>query len=350
MENLTGRYSDRVELVGCADVIPDRAADAATEFGLRRVYSSVEELLGDSGIDAVLNLTVPAAHYEMSRAAVDAGKHVYAEKPLTVTLDDGRHLLEAARTQNVRVGCAPDTFLGGGLQTCRRLLDEGAIGTPVAATAFFGSRGPEMWHPSPGFFYKAGGGPMFDLGPYYLTALVSLLGPIRRVSGSTRISFPERTIGTATSIDESLRGTQIQVEVPTHIAGTMDFHNGVIASVITSFDMWGHNLPLMEIYGSEGTLSVPDPNTFGGEVRLLRPDSQEWEPVVLSHGHTDDCRGLGLADMAAAIANGTEHRASGQLAYHVLEAMHGFHIASDEGMAYAMRSTCARPEPLPADG
>ncbi len=163
----------------------------------------------------------------------------------------------------MRVGCAPDTFLGGGLQTCRKLIDDGVIGVPVAATAFMASHGPEAWHPNPDFFYKVGGGPMFDMGPYYLTALVHLLGPVRRVTGSTRISFPERI---ATS--QALNGHRIPVEVPTHVAGVLDFASGAVATLITSFDVWAHNLPRIEIYGSEGTLSVPDPNTFGGPVKV----------------------------------------------------------------------------------
>ena len=221
LENLTGVFSDRVEVAGCADLLPDRAVAAMKEYGLARAYGSVDELLGDPDIDLVLNLTIPAVHNDVSRAAVAAGKHVHGEKPLTITMDEARELLAAADAAGVRVGCAPDTFLGGGLQTCRKLIDDGAVGTPVSATAFMAGHGPESWHPSPVFYYKTGGGPMFDMGPYYLTALVSLIGPIRSVSGSTRISFPERTIGTAESIDEELRGTTISVDVPTLVAGTI---------------------------------------------------------------------------------------------------------------------------------
>jgi predicted dehydrogenase len=344
LKNLTGMFAGRVEVLGCADMIEGRAEAVAAEHGLPRAYGSVDELLSDSDIDLVLNLTIPAAHHAVSRAVVDAGKHVYGEKPLSVTLKDGKDLLKAAGRAGVRVGSAPDTFLGGGLQTCRKLIEDGVIGTPVAATAFMAGHGPESWHPNPEFYYKTGGGPMFDMGPYYLTALVSLVGPIRRVSGSTRVSFPERTIGS-----EPLRGDTITVDVPTHIAGTIDFANGAIGTIITSFDVWGANLPRIEIYGSDGSLSVPDPNSFGGEVRVLSEGEKEWTSVPLSHGHDDNSRGIGVVEMAAAIGEARPHRASGELAMHVLEAMHGFHIASDSGRAYDMTSPCTKPEPLPSD-
>ncbi len=192
------------------------------------------------------------------------------------------------------MGSAPDTFLGGGLQTCRKLIDEGAIGEPVAAVAFMTGHGPEGWHPDPEFFYRPGAGPMFDMGPYYLTALVSLLGPIVRVTGSTRISFPERTIGSGPK-----QGQKIVVETPTHVAGVLDFAGGAVATIITSFDVWAANLPCIEIYGSEGSLSVPDPNTFGGPVRIRLAGDKEWREVPLTHGFTENSRGLGVADMAS---------------------------------------------------
>ncbi len=343
LDNLTNMFSERVEVAGCADAIADRATEAARAYGLPRAYGSVNDLLGDPDIDLVLNLTIPAAHFEVSRAAVDAGKHVYSEKPLTVTTEDARDLLAAAGDAGTRVGCAPDTFLGGGLQTCRKLIDDGVIGRPVAAAAFMAGHGPEDWHPNPEFFYKTGGGPMFDMGPYYLTALASLVGPVARVSGSTRISFPKRTIGTSTTIDKALRGTTISVDVPTHIAGTIDFANGAVGTIVTSFDIWGANLPRIEIYGSEGSLSVPDPNDFGGEVRVLRAGQSEWTAVPLTHGHTEDSRGIGVAEMAAASGEGRPHRASGEVAAHVLEVMHGFHIASDSGRAYEPTTSCEIP-------
>jgi predicted dehydrogenase len=265
---------------------------------------------------------------------------VHSEKPLAVTREDGRRILAAASEKGVLVGCAPDTFLGGGLQTCRKLVDDGAIGVPVAATAFMTGRGPESWHPDPEFFYQPGAGPMFDMGPYYLTALVNLLGPVRRLTGSARISFPERLI-----TSQPHQGTTIQVRTPTHFAGVMDF-DGAVGTIITSFDIWAANLPRIEVYGSEGSLSVPDPNTFGGTVRIWRPEDGQWRNVPLTH-NAEVGRGIGVADMAYALTCGRPHRASGELAYHVLDLMHAFEEASCAGAYVEIQSTGSRPAPLP---
>ena len=334
------RTFEILDVVAVADLVPERARARAEEFGVPRACTT-EELLADPEIDLVVNLTIPKAHAEVALAALEAGKHVYNEKPLAIRREDGRQLVETARARGLLVGCAPDTFLGGGLQTCRRLIDEGAIGEPVAATAFMMSHGHESWHPDPAFYYQAGGGPMFDMGPYYLTALVTLIGPVRRVTGSARITFPERTI-----TSQPKYGQKIQVEVPTHVAGIMDFASGAIGSIITSFDVWAAQLPWIEIYGTEGTLSVPDPNTFGGPVRLRKAGEKEWVEVPLTHGYTTNMRGLGVADMAEAIRSGRPHRANGDLAYHVLDIMEAFHDASREGRHVELASTCARPEPL----
>ena len=330
-----------LEIVACADQLPERAEARAAEFGVPRALS-VNELLADPEIELVLNLTIPKAHGEVGLRALDAGKSVYNEKPLAVTREEGRRLLETAKQNRVRVGAAPDTFLGGGIQSCVELIDQGAIGTPVAAVAFLAGHGHESWHPDPAFYYQVGGGPMFDMGPYYLTALIALLGPIRRATGSARVSFPERTI-----TSKPKNGEKITVEVPTHVAGVLDFAQGAVASIITSFDVWGHNLPRIEIYGSEGSLSVPDPNTFGGPVLVRAAAEKEWREVPVTRPHTDNSRSLGLADMAEAMRTGRPHRASGELAYHVLDAMHAFHDASTTGRHVELASTCPRPEPLP---
>jgi predicted dehydrogenase len=240
------------------------------------------------------------------------------------------------------VGGAPDTFLGGGIQTCRKLIDDGWVGKPIASTAFMTCHGHESWHPDPEFYYQYGGGPMFDMGPYYLTALINLMGPVSRVTGSTRITFDKRTITSAPK-----NGKEIVVEVPTHVAGVLDFTNGAIGTIITSFDVWHAELPRIEIYGTEGTLSVPDPNTFGGPVLLRRYDQKEWKEIPLSHEYSENSRGIGLADMAIALQTGRKHRASGELAFHVLDIMQGIHDASDQGIHYSPISTCERPEALP---
>ena len=336
-----GKKWDILNIVACADIDLARAQAQAAKYGIPTACG-VAELLADPSIDIVINLTVPAAHAEVALAALAAGKSVYNEKPLALDREQAKQMLDLAREKGLRVGCAPDTFLGGGLQTCRKLIDEGVIGEPIGASAFMMSHGPEGWHPNPEFFYQPGAGPMFDMGPYYLTALTSLLGPVRRVTGSTRVSFPERVIGSA-----PLRGQVIKVNTPTHIIGVLDFTAGAIATIVTSFDVWSSELPRMEIYGSKGTLSLPDPNTFGGPVRVRLAGEQSWSEVPIAHGYTENSRGLGVADMADAIRTGRTHRANGELAYHVLDLMHTIHDASREGRHIDMTSSCARPEPLP---
>ncbi|HEX7066044.1 MAG TPA: Gfo/Idh/MocA family oxidoreductase [Bacillales bacterium] len=332
-----------LEVVACADLDLQRAKDKAEEFGIQKAYT-VDELLADRDIQMVINLTIPAAHGQVCLQALEAGKHVYVEKPLSISLEDGKKILHMAEEKGLLAGGAPDTFLGGGLQTCRKLVDDGWIGKPVAASAFMTSHGVEMWHPNPDFFYQEGGGPLFDMGPYYLTALISLIGPVKRVTGSAGISFPERTI-----TSEPNYGKTIKVNTPTHIAGVLDFENGAIGSLITSFDVWGAQLPRIEIYGETGTLSVPDPNTFGGPVQVRRQNEKEWKEVPLTHGYTSNSRGLGAADMARAILEGRPHRANVGLTYHVLELMHGFHQASREGKHYHLESTVERPKALAMD-
>ncbi|MHC4712174.1 MAG: Gfo/Idh/MocA family protein [Planctomycetota bacterium] len=329
-----------LEVVACADIIHERAVTAAEEFeGVKAV--AVEDLHGDPSIEIVVNLTPPKAHAEVAFAAIEAGKSVYNEKPLAVTREDGQKLLAAAREKGLLVACAPETFLGAGLQTCRKLIDDGWIGRPVAATAFMTTHGPESWHPDPTFFYEVGGGPMFDMGPYYLTALVNLLGPAKRVTGSAQITFPERLITSKPHF-----GTSLEVETATHIAGVIDFKGGAVGTLLTSFDVWKANLPRIEIYGTEGSLSVPDPNTFGGPVRVQRFKG-DWAEVPLTHGYAKNSRGLGIADMAYALRSGRPHRASGEMAYHVLDCMHAFHDASRNGRHHRLKSTCKRPAPLP---
>ena len=335
------RSLEILDVVACADLIRARAQARATEYGVPKAVS-VEELLNDPEIEIVLNLTVPNAHYQVAMAALEAGKSVYNEKPLAIHREEAQRMLSLATRKGLRVGCAPDTFLGAGIQTCRKLTDDGAIGEPVAATAFFANHGPEGWHPDPDFYYQPGAGPMFDMGPYYLTALVNLIGPIRRLTGSTRITFPERTI-----TSQPKQGNKIAVNTPTHLAGVLDFANGAIGTIITSFDVWAAELPRIEVYGSEGTLSVPDPNTFGGPVRLRKAGDKEWTEVPLTHGFAKNSRGIGLAEMAYAIRSGRPHRASGELAYHVLDVMHAVHDASREGRHIELTSQCQRPAPLP---
>ena len=334
---------DILEVVACADIDMARAKAKADEHGVQAY--TVDEMLNAPDIDIIINLTVPAAHAEVTLAAIANGKHVQSEKPLALTREDGQKILKAARENDVVVGCAPDTFLGGGLQTCRKLIDDGWIGAPVAASAFMLGHGPEAWHPNPDFFYKVGGGPMFDMGPYYLTALVHLLGPVKRVSGSAQISFPTR-YATSSQLPPEQFGHAIEVEIPTHVAGVMDFASGVVATLVTSFDVWSHSLPRIEIYGTHGTLSVPDPNTFRGPVRVRRAGAEDWSDIPLTHSDQVG-RGIGVADLAYAARSGRSNRASGALGYHVLDLMHAFHDSSTNGEHIELQSSVERPAPLP---
>ena len=331
---------DILNVVGCADLDFNRAQAKAAEYGIKAY--TVAELLADPAIDIVVNLTIPKAHAEVGKDVIEAGKSVYNEKPLAALRQEGRQLLDAAEKQQVLIGGAPDTFLGAGLQTCRKLIDDGLIGEPVAATAFMISHGHESWHPDPAFYYQSGGGPMFDMGPYYLTGLVSLLGPVKRVTGSTRISLPERVISS-----QPKQGTKIKVEVPTHVIGVLDFVSGPLATVITTFDAWDTQGSHLQINGTLGTLDLGDPNGFGGPVQLLRAGEKTWSDVPLSHGFSANSRGIGVADMAYALRTGSPQRANGLLAFHVLDIMHAIHDASDRGQHITLESRCERPAAFP---
>jgi predicted dehydrogenase len=345
--NISNAYAEKLralpdlELVACADLDQDRAHDLAARFEIPLVLTP-EALVEHPDVDVVLNLTVPVAHSSVTRAALRAGKHAYSEKPLALEYVDGRALLDRARGRNLRLGCAPDTFLGAGLQACRALLDAGAIGTPLAANAFFHGSGPESWHPDPRFFYQRGAGPLFDVGVYYLTALVALLGPVRRITGSARISRPRRLI-----TSQPLEGTWMDVEVPTHVAALAEHASGPVSTLVASFDVQATRYRFIEIYGTDATLSVPDPNTFGGPVQIRRNGDEEWTDMPLTHANASQSRGIGLADMVRAERSGRPHRASGDLALHVLELMEKTIAASDTGRHQQVESSCDRPAPLP---
>jgi predicted dehydrogenase len=339
LRNLTAFES--VRPIACADRIRERAEDRAREFGVLHVLT-VDEMLADDEIDIIVNLTTPDAHADIASAAIRAGKHVYNEKPLTIELEDAQQVLAWADDRHLRVGCAPDTFLGAGITTCRALIDGGAIGRPVAASAFFGCPGHELWHPDPAFYYLRGGGPVFDMGPYYLTALITLLGPVRRVCGIDRRTHEHRTI-----LSDPQRGETIPVEVPTHAAAVLEFVSGPIASVVMSFDIHPANTPMVRIYGSEATLAVPDPNMFDGPVELYEPGADAWRTVDLIGRYARNSRGLGIAEMADAIRTDRPHRASGELAMHILDIMHAIRTSSETRAHVDLRTTCGRPLPLP---
>lgn len=342
LKNLTGVFGKIVDLKACADLVPERMEEKARQYNIKAM--TTEELLADAEIEMVLNLTVPKVHRDVNCRILNAGKHAYCEKPLAINLKDGKDTLALAGEKGLRVGCSPDTFLGGSAQTCRKIIDDGLIGKPVSAMAFMVCHGHESWHPDPEFYYEKGGGPMLDMGPYYLSALVNLLGPIRRISASTGKALDERTI-----TSEKKHGKKVLVQTPTHQAGIVDFADGAIATVVMSFDIWQSDLPRIEIHGTEGSISVPDPNGFGGSIKLRRAGENGWIDFAISDfGYTDNSRGIGISDMALAQQENRSHRVSGGPALHVLEALLAFEEASDSGKARMMETTCGRPEALPA--
>ena len=329
-----------VELAACVDEDADRAQELAGAFGARA--RTFRDVLHDPDIDAIVNLTPPLAHLAVSKASLEAGKATFSEKPLGVEFAEGRELVQLASERGLALGCAPDTFLGAVLQTARAVIDRGDIGEPLAANAFMLGSGPESWHPNPAIFYQHGAGPLLDMGPYYLTTLVQLLGPARAVSASARISRPQRPI-----LSEPQRGSLIDVEVPTHVGALVEFASGTIASLVTSFDVQATRYFNIEVYGTDATLSVPNPNTFGGPVRVKRSGDEAWTDVDLLPASLPQQRGIGLADMLWARRSGRAHRTSSALALHVLELMTGALVAAEQGRRVDLETTCDRSAPLP---
>ncbi len=314
LDNITGVFRD-LEVAGVCDLIPERAQAAQDKYGVH-IYKDMYELFADPTVDIVLNITRPNEHYAVTKAALEAGKHVYSEKPLAVDLSHGIELVKLAEQKGLYLGGAPDTFLGAGIQTARKLIDDGFIGTPIAVDAHMQSNGPESWHPGPAFLYHKGAGPMLDMGPYYVTALVNLIGRVKSVTGMNRITFPQRPI-----TSQPLFGEIINVEMPTLVEGVLEFENGAIGHLCTTFDVTTGEHSHLEIFGSEGTLRVPDPNYFGGDVLLLRKDDTEFRKIPLLFDYKDNSRALGLCEMASAIQAGRPARARCMQQLHVLEIM-----------------------------
>ncbi|MFZ3555335.1 Gfo/Idh/MocA family protein [Streptomyces sp. BH055] len=326
-----------------ADVDLERARTAAAEFGIPAA-GTTEELLADDDVEIVVNITPPAVHAPLNEAALRAGKHVYTEKPLAATTELARANLVTATETGRTLGGAPDTFLGTAGQTARAAIDDGLIGTPFAATSFVRSSRVQAWHPSPGFFFQAGGGPVLDWGPYHVAALVNLLGPVRDVMGANAMAERELAVTAPERTVES-----VPVEVPTHATSILRFDSGVLATVMYSFDVWDTELPHLEIYGTGGTLSLPDPNTFDRPVRIKRRGDTEWSELPAVTGAkapaTGPFRGLGVLDLARHL-DGGPHRASGEFAFHVLAVLERMSLASPESGALTVLSSVKRPAPL----
>ncbi|MFC5907118.1 Gfo/Idh/MocA family protein [Streptacidiphilus monticola] len=343
--NISGQYLRNltafpdVEVLAVADLDDRRAAQAAAEYGIGTACSPAAALEIPE-VEIVVNLTVPAAHAQVALAALRAGKHVYGEKPLALDPESGRAVLAEAAARGLRVGNAPDTFLGAGIQSARRAVEAGLIGEPVAATVALESMGPEGWHPDPAFFYLPGAGPLFDMGPYYLTALVSLLGPVSSVAATARMARQRRVVGSG-----PLAGTEFPVEVPTHVTALLEFAAGCGASTAFSFDSPAGK-QLLELGGTEATLALPDPNTFGGPLRIRGPKDREWRELPLSG--TEAGRGIGVVDLARSLRAGQPHRASGELGLHVLDIMATIVASAAEGSFQKVTSVVPATDALPA--
>lgn len=363
LTNLTTHFPN-VEVLACADMFPEKAAQTAQKFGIPKACT-VAELLADDKIRLVANLTIPAAHHAVNMQILEAGRHLYCEKPMSLSLADAEAVAEMAATRGLLAGSAPDTFLGAGQQTARKLLDAGRIGRPTAFTANLVSPGHELWHPNPGFYYQKGGGPMLDMGPYYLTALVHLFGPIRQISCLTNQSRATREI----------LGKPLDVEVPTHYAGVVEFESGLIGNVTMSFDVWHSKLPQIEVFGTDGMMTVPDPNQFGGLVqvfdglkmqRIVRAtEGPHIQRLIRMHTCAAECleevphafpaednprsnmRGFGISEMAGALLSGRRSRLTPELSRHVVEALLAFDVSSREGRPCRLTTTCERPAPMP---
>lgn len=343
--NISGIYLENSKrftefnIVAVADIDMSKAQAAADSYNIEKVMT-VDEILTSGEIDIILNLTIPKAHTEICLRAIENKKHVYTEKPLSIAFEDGKKIIEAAKDNGVRVGGAPDTFLGWSIQKAAQLIEDGAIGRVVSGSATMLTLGPAKWHSNPDFWYQVGGGPMYDMGPYYLTALVSMLGPVKKIAGMAKLSYSEIEIANG-----ERSGEKIPVEVPTHVDGMLEFECGVVVNITTGFDTPSTKVPNIELRGTEGTLAMPDPNYFNRPLEIQK-SSHEWDEILPERDEKDNLRGIGLADMAKSIEGHLLHKASGDLTLHVLEIMYGVHKSSEEGMHYVMETTCEKPSLL----
>ena len=333
-----------LHLVGVCDLIRERAESAQKQYNIPKVYDTMEDLFADPEIDIVLNLTRPYQHYAVSKAALLAGKHVYSEKPLGADLKEGEELVALAKEKGLIIGGAPDTFMGAGIQTCRKLIDEGLVGDIIGGRCVMASHGVESWHPDPDFYYQRGGGPLFDMGPYYITALINLLGGIQSVYGYAKTAYPTRLI-TAPPHE----GEIIEVNTPTHIESFLTFDCGAVVSLLTSFDVYNTRQTNIEIYGTKGTLYVPDPNCFGGPIIFFDGETNEAKELPLAFDYSENSRCLGLADMAKAIESGKASRTTSKQTFHVLETMASIMKSAETGAPVTLTSHFEREAPMDAN-
>ena len=340
LKNFREVFKD-VELVAVCDLIRERAEKAQELNNIPKLYDTMEELFADPEIDIILNITRPYQHYAVSKAALLAGKHVYSEKPLGADLAEGEELVRLAAEKGLTIGGAPDTFMGAGIQTCRKLIDEGLIGTPIGGRFVMASHGVESWHTDPDFYYQRGGGPMLDMGPYYLTAMINLLGGIKEVYAYSNTAHATRLITAEPHVGEI-----IQVNTPTHYEAFVTLESGLRVSLLTSFDIYKSKQPKIEIYGTKGTLLVPDPNCFGGPIEFFDGEKQEWIELPLEFDYAENSRCLGLDDLAKALESGRRGRTTSRQTFHVLEAMCGIMKSAETGKPYTMTSRFEREAPM----
>lgn len=360
LENLTKVFKE-VRILGVCDLVRERAEKAQAAYGIEKLYETMYDAFCDPEVQVILNLTRPYEHYEVTKAALESGKHVYSEKPLAADYEEGQKLVALAEEKGLMLGGAPDTYLGAGIQTCRKLIDDGFIGDPIGAACFMICHGHETWHPDPEFYYKRGGGPMMDMGPYYVTALINLLGGVSGVTGVTKKSFDKRVI-----TSQPHRGETISVDVDTYLTGMLHFDSGAVGTLFTTFDVYyaPRNQARFEIYGTKGTLLVPDPNTFGGPIRLFRPEDQGggaavdpgllgpsgglegFKDIPLMFDYRENSRGLGLADMCKALETGRGMRAGYQQTAHVLEILTAFEKSSAAKAYHPLQTHYQRAMPM----
>lgn len=342
LENFANTFRD-VKLVAVCDLIRERAENAQKKYNIPKLYDTMYEMFADPKIDIVLNLTRPYQHFEVSKAALLAGKHVYSEKPLGADFEEGTELVRIAQERGLWIGGAPDTFMGAGIQTCRKFIDDGGLGEVIGGRCVMAHHGVESWHPDPDFYYQRGGGPLLDMGPYYITALINLLGGVKSVYGTSRTTFGERLI-TA----KPHEGEIINVTVPTHYECILNFESGATVSFITSFDLYDVNQPNILLYGTKGNLFVPDPNCFGSErgMRFYNGKSRKEEILDLEFDYATNSRCLGLDDLAAAIEQNRPPRTSYLQTYHVLEVMTGVMKSAETGMPYELTTKFHREAPM----
>ncbi len=334
-------YSDYFEIAAVSDLVVEKAKEHSETYNIP-VYGTPDEVVyNNPDIDIVLNLTVPMAHEEVTIKALECGKHVYSEKPLACSREGMKRIMETADRCGKRVGCAPDSFMSAPAQTAKKAIEDGWIGEPIGVNAICAMRGNEFSRPDADFFYKKGAGPMMDMAPYYLNMFVSLVGPIDSVQTMSKITWPERTIKVAPR-----RGEKISVEVPTFVSSALRFKNGAIATFVNSFDIWKTQQPFIEIYGETGTLIVPNPNAYKGDVLIRRFRKDDWQLVPQFIEYKEYGRGIGIVDMIRCIEEGTQHKASAELAYHVTDVILAMDEAGAAGKEIKVSSTAGKPDGL----